>query len=63
MSYFLKSGNTFRVASDEAMDIHRKLPVGNYVIKLNEMSGELYLEGIDDFNTYCPLISPTSSRK
>jgi hypothetical protein len=50
MSYFLKSGNTFRVASDEAMDIHRKLPVGNYVIKLNEMSGELYLEGIDDFN-------------
>jgi len=50
MSYFLKSGNTFRVASDEAMDIHRKLPAGNYVIKLNEMSGELYLEGIDDFN-------------
>jgi hypothetical protein len=50
MSYFLKSGNTFRVASDEAMDIHRKLPVGNYVIKLNEMSGELYLEGIDSFN-------------
>jgi hypothetical protein len=49
MSYFLKSGNTYRVASDEAMDIHRKLPVGNYVIKLNEMSGELYLEGIDDF--------------
>jgi hypothetical protein len=49
MSYFLKSGNTYRVASDEAMDIHRKLPAGNYVIKLNEMTGELYLEGIDDF--------------
>ena len=50
MSYFLKSGNTYRVASDEAMDIQRKLPAGNYVIKLNEMSGELYLEGIDNFN-------------
>ena len=49
MSYFLKSGNTYRVASDEAMDIHRKLPAGNYVIKLNEMTNELYLEGIDDF--------------
>ena len=49
MSYFLKSGNTYRVASDEAMDIHRKLPAGNYVVKLNEMSGELYLESIEDF--------------
>lgn len=50
MSYFLKSGNTFKVASDQAMDIHRKLPAGNYVIKLNEMTGELYLEGIENFN-------------
>ena len=49
MSYFLKSGNTYRVASDEAMDIHRVLPAGNYVIKINEMSGELYLEHIDSF--------------
>jgi hypothetical protein len=49
MSYFLKSGNTYRVASDEAMDIQRKLPAGNYVIKLNELSGELYLEHIDNF--------------
>lgn len=49
MSYFLKSGNTYRVASDEAMDIHRKLPAGNYVVKINEMSGELYLESIEGF--------------
>ena len=50
MSYFLKNGNTYRVASDEAMDIHRLLPAGNYVIKLNEMTNELYLEQIEDFN-------------
>jgi hypothetical protein len=49
MSYFLKTGNTYRVASDEAMDIHRMLPAGNYVVKVNEMSGELYLEHIDGF--------------
>lgn len=49
MSYFLKSGSTYRVASDEAMDIHRKLPPGNYVVKINEMSGELYLESIEGF--------------
>lgn len=50
MSYFLKSGSTYRVASDEAMDIHRLLPAGNYVVKINEMSGELYLESIEDFS-------------
>lgn len=50
MSYFLKSGSTYRVASDEAMDIHRMLPAGNYVVKINEMSGELYLETIEDFS-------------
>jgi hypothetical protein len=49
VSYFLKSGNTYRVAKNEAMDIHSLLPAGNYVIKLNEMSGELYLETIENF--------------
>jgi hypothetical protein len=49
MAYFLKSGNTFNVSSKEAMDLHETLPAGNYVIKLNEMSGQLYLEVIDSF--------------
>ena len=49
MTYFLKSGNTFRVSSKEAMDLHDLLPAGNYVIKKNEMTGELYLEQIDSF--------------
>lgn len=49
MSYFLKSGNTFRVSSKEAMDLHETLPANNYVIKENPMSGELYLEQIERF--------------
>lgn len=49
MSYFLKSGKTFRVSSKEAMDLHEKLPAGNYVIKKDEMSGQLFLESIDAF--------------
>lgn len=49
MAYFLKSGNTYNVSSKEAMDLHEQLPAGNYVIKLNEMSGQLYLETIDSF--------------
>jgi len=49
MSYFLKSGISFRVTSKEAMDLHEQLPAGNFTIKENPMSGELYLEQIDSF--------------
>ena len=49
MTYFLKSGNTYRVSKKEALDLREKLPAGNYVIKKNEMTGELYLEAIDKF--------------
>ena len=49
MSYFLKSGNTFRVSSKEAMDLHDMLPAGNYVVKEMPMDGPLYLEMIDSF--------------
>lgn len=49
MSYFLKSGNTFRVSTKEAMDLHEKLPAGNYVVKEMPMDGPLYLEHIESF--------------
>ena len=49
MSYFLKSGISFRVTSKEAMDLHEQLPAGNFTIKENPMSGELYLEQIVSF--------------
>ncbi len=49
MTYFLKQGNTYKVAKKEAMDLRDLLPVGNYVIKKNDMTGELYLEGIESF--------------
>lgn len=48
MSYFLKSGNTFRVSSKEAMDLHDRLPAGNYVIK-QDMFKNFFLEQIDNF--------------
>ena len=49
MAHFLKSGNTYKVASEEALDIHSTLPAGNYVIKV-DMFENLYLEHIDSFN-------------
>jgi DNA polymerase III delta prime subunit len=48
MAYFLRSGNTFRVSSKEAMDLHEQLPAGNYTIA-QDMMGNFYLEQIDDF--------------
>ena len=49
MSYFLKSGNSFRVSTKEALDLHEELPTGNYTVKFNEMAGYFYLEKIEDF--------------
>jgi hypothetical protein len=49
MSYFLRSGNTYRVASEEAMDLNKVLPVGNYTVKFDQMSGSFYLEMVDSF--------------
>lgn len=48
MSYYLKSGNRYRVTSKEAMDLHEQLPAGNYVIKQDEM-GNFFLEEIESF--------------
>jgi hypothetical protein len=49
MSYFLKSGNTFRVTNKEQMDLHDQLPAGNYTVKQDAMTKQFYLEKIDSF--------------
>lgn len=50
MSLFLKSGDTFKVTSESAMDIHKKLPGGTYVIKA-DMFGNLFLQSIENMTT------------
>jgi hypothetical protein len=47
MSYFIKSGNTFRVTDEGAIDIHKKLPPGNYMVKID--MGGFFLEQTDLF--------------
>lgn len=49
MTYFFASGNTFRVAPNESVDIRNELPVGNYIIKEDPFKN-LYLEMIDSFD-------------
>lgn len=47
MSNFMKSGNRYRVSSDEAMDIHNSLPPGSYLLKI-DMFG-FFLEKSSDY--------------
>ncbi len=49
MTYFLKSGNTYRVAKKEALNISDTLPAGNYVVGFDKMTNQFFLEGIDSF--------------
>lgn len=48
MTYFLRSGNTYRVTDEAALDLHQLLPAGNYIIKQDPM-GNLFLEETDKF--------------
>lgn len=49
MAYFMKQGNTYRVARKEALDLTEHLPGGNYTIGKDEMTGQFFLEHIDGF--------------
>ena len=48
MTYYLKSGNTFKPSAEASLDLHYELPVGNYIIKKDPFEN-LYFEKIDDF--------------
>lgn len=49
MSYYMKSGNTFRIATKESMDLHEQLPAGNYVVKQDPFEN-FYIEQIENFD-------------
>lgn len=49
MTTYTKMGNIFTVTDDESMQTFHKLPPGNYVVKFNGMTGQFYLEHIDNF--------------
>lgn len=49
MSYYMKSGNTFRIATKESMDLHEQLPAGNYVVKQDPFEN-FYIEQIEGFD-------------
>ena len=59
MSYFIRNSNTFRIASEESLDIQTQLPVGNYTVKFNDMGGFFFLEMVDSFKPVPKLYGDT----
>jgi hypothetical protein len=59
MSYYMKSGNTFRIATKESMDLHEQLPAGNYVVKMDPFDN-FFIEQIEDFDTPSKLYGDTT---
>jgi hypothetical protein len=60
MSYFIRNANMFTIASEEALDIQKVLPVGNYTVKQNPMSGQFFLEMVDSFEPMKKLYGNTT---
>ena len=58
MSYYMKSGNTFRIATKESMDLHEQLPAGNYVVKQDPFEN-FYIEQIESFDVPTKLYGDT----
>lgn len=48
MTYFLRNGSTFRPSDEANLDLHNKLPVGNYIIKEDQF-GNMFFETVDSF--------------
>ena len=49
MTYYLKSGNSFKPADEADLDLHKNLPAGNYIIKLDQFNN-FYFEQVDSFS-------------
>ena len=60
MSYFVKNGKTFSLASKEALDLHETLPVGTYSVGFDDLKGQYYLEAIDNFEIKHKLYGDTT---
>lgn len=48
-TYFAKHGNVYTITPDPTMDLHKRLPAGNYVVKVHPQIG-FFLEQTDSFD-------------
>ncbi len=50
MAYYIRNGNTYRVTDEAAVDIKKELPVGAYIVKVDQF-GNFFLEMTDAFES------------
>lgn len=58
MSHFFRNGNTFRVADNNAVEVHDQLPAGNYIVK-QDMFKNFFLEMVEGFSQVPKLYGDT----
>lgn len=61
MTYYFKSGKTYRIATNEQVDMREELPAGNYIVQFSELTG-FYLETTDSFNIPKKLYGKTEAQ-
>jgi hypothetical protein len=49
-SVFFRSGNIYTARSNESVEVLETLPAGTYLIKKNEMTGELFLQSTENLD-------------
>lgn len=59
MSYYIRTGNTYSVANENDIEVFETLPPKVYTLGQNPMSGEFYLQPIDDFKIPSKLYGDT----
>jgi hypothetical protein len=52
MTVYLKSGIRFSPSSEDALQLHKVLPVGNYIVREDPRTGELFLELVESFKPH-----------
>jgi hypothetical protein len=60
MTYFLRRGTAYNPTSEAALDLHKELPAGNYIIKQMPMSEDLYFDKVDSFEVPSVLYGNTT---
>lgn len=61
MTVFLKNGNTYSPRNEESLDLHKKLPAGNYIIK-QDVFKNFFLEKVDSFELSGKIYGNTIAR-
>lgn len=59
MSYYIRTGNTYSVANENDIEVCETLPARVYTVAQNQMSGEFFLQPIDDFKIPSKLYGDT----